>query len=72
VVVVVGRSEARLVVSLPDDFLISVHLEVGHELRLGLLDQLFLVLLSFLLIVSRQGFLSRLNDVARRDVRAIY
>jgi hypothetical protein len=46
-----------------DDFLIPVHLENGQVLRVGLLDQLLLVLLEFLVIFSRQTLHSQLNDI---------
>jgi hypothetical protein len=48
-----------------------VYLEIGQVLLLGLLDQLFLVLLEFLLIFSRKAFHSRLDDVASGDVEVI-
>jgi hypothetical protein len=53
------------------DFLISDHLEVGEELRLGLLDQLRLVLLELSLILSRQSLHCWLHNVVGRDVGTI-
>jgi hypothetical protein len=55
-----------------NDLVIPVHFEVGEELRLYFLDQLLLVLLKLLLFFSRRSFSSRLNDVAGRDVKAIF
>jgi hypothetical protein len=49
---------------LSDDFIVPVHLEVGQELRPRLLNQLLLMLLELELFVSRQGFPSRLYNVA--------
>jgi hypothetical protein len=56
---------------LSDDFIVSVHFEVGQELRLRLLNQLLLMLLELELFVSRQGFPSRLYNVAGGDFRTI-
>jgi hypothetical protein len=47
------------------------HLEIDQVLCLGLLDQLLLVLLKFLLIFSRQALHSQLDGVARGDVGVI-
>jgi hypothetical protein len=58
--------------ALPDDLVIPVHFEVGQEFRLCFLDQLLIVLLKLPLIFSRQSFLGQLNDVAGKDVRAIF
>jgi hypothetical protein len=49
---------------LSNDLIVHVHSEVGHELCFCLLDQLLLVLLKLQLFFSRQGFPSRLDDVA--------
>jgi hypothetical protein len=48
-----------------------VQLEIGHAFHLGLLDQLLLVLLEFLLIFNQHILHSRLNDIAERDIRVI-
>ena len=47
-----------------DDLVVPVHFEVGQEPRFRLLDHLLLVLLELELFVSRQGFTSRLYNVA--------
>lgn len=44
-----------------------VHLAIGQVLYHGLLDQLLLMLLEFLLIFRRQILHSQLNDVAQGD-----
>jgi hypothetical protein len=49
---------------LSDDFIVPVHLEVGQKLCSRLLNQLLLMLLELELFVSRQGFPSRLYNVA--------
>jgi hypothetical protein len=54
------------------DIVIRVRFEVGQELRMCFLDQLFPMLLNLLLFFSRQSFPCHLDDVAGRDVRAIF
>jgi hypothetical protein len=54
------------------DIVIRVRFEVGQELRMCFLDQLFPMLINLLLFFSRQSFPSHLDDVAGRDVRAIF
>jgi hypothetical protein len=54
-----------------DDLVVPVHFEVGQELCFCLLDHLLLVLLELKLFVSRQGFPSRLYDVAWTNFRTI-
>jgi hypothetical protein len=54
-----------------DDFLMHVHLEISQVLHLGVLNQLLLVFLEFLLIFTRQAFYSRLDDIAQGDVGVI-
>jgi hypothetical protein len=65
-----GRSEARSVARC-STLVVPVHLEVGQELCLRFLDQLLLVLLELELFFNRQSFLSRLDDIARGDIRVI-
>jgi hypothetical protein len=57
---------------LSNNFVISVHLEVGQEFCFCFLDQLLLVLLELELFVNRQGFPSRLYDIAGGNVIAIF
>jgi hypothetical protein len=66
-----GSERSQISHPLPNDPVVPVHLEVGQELRLCFLDQLLLVLLELELFVNRQGFPSRLYDIARGDVRVI-
>jgi hypothetical protein len=59
----VGQSEAGSVTRCRMT-LMFVHFEVGQKLCLCLFNQLLLVLLELELFVSRQGFPSRLYNVA--------
>jgi hypothetical protein len=67
----VGWSEAGVRRPMSDDLIVPVHFEVGQELCFRLLDHPLLVLLELELLVSRQGFPSRLYDVAWRNIRDI-
>jgi hypothetical protein len=58
--------------SLPNDLVVPVHFEVGQKLRLCFLNQPLLMLLELELFFSRQGFPSRLYDVAGGNVKAIF
>jgi hypothetical protein len=66
-----GSKRSRIRRPLSDDLVVPVHFEVGQELCFCLLDQLLLVLLELELFVGRQGFPSRLYNVAGGDYRAI-
>jgi hypothetical protein len=67
-----SRSErSQICRSLPNDFVVPVHLEVGQELRLCFLDQLLLALLEQELFFSRQGFPCQRDDIAGGNFRAI-
>jgi hypothetical protein len=69
----IHRGSERSQISRPllNGLVVPVHLEVGKELHLCFLDQLLLVLLELVMFVSRQGFPSRLYDIAGGDVRVI-
>jgi hypothetical protein len=66
-----GLERSRIRRPMSDDLVVPVHFEVGQELCFRLLDHPLLVLLELELLVSRQGFPSRLYDVAWRNIRAI-
>jgi hypothetical protein len=66
-----GSERSRIRRPLSDDFIVPIHFEVGQELRPRLLNQLLLMLLELELFVSRQGFPSRLYNVAGGDFRTI-
>ena len=59
-----GSERSRIRRPMSDDLVVPVHFEVGQELCFRLLDHSLLVLLELELLVSRQGFPSRLYDVA--------
>jgi hypothetical protein len=59
-----GLERSRIRRPMSDDLVVPVHFEVGQELCFRLLDHPLLVLLKLELLVSRQGFPSRLYDVA--------
>jgi hypothetical protein len=67
-----SRSErSQISRPLSNDLVVPVHFEVGQEHFFCFLDQLLLVQLELQLFFSQQGFASRLDDVARGDIRAI-
>jgi hypothetical protein len=59
-----GSQQSQISCSLPNDLVVPVYLEVDQKLCLCFLDQLLLVLLELELFFSRQGFPSRLDDIA--------
>jgi hypothetical protein len=66
-----GSERSRIRHPLSDDLVVPVHFEVGQELCFCLLDHPLLVLLKLKLFVGRQGFPSRLYNVAGGDIRVI-